>query len=1039
MVAAPVGAIDLLNGRVQIHGVLSHELHALADGYRIRHSNWFLAQMATSLSAEIEVELAPDGWGPFDLVEGFARLEVRYECVYSHACQLAPSWNYFGDDLRRHPENLANGRTSGFAGFTPNLLQPAARVQPDRRLIDFAQIPPTDRLLSLANPAAFDATFGTLRTAAFTTKHYRGSFTPLSWGMGPLNPEFPIDATGSLAFLPSPTDPLPLRPAAASLYSPSSPLLSRLSELDNFDQNFTENELEWNRGASQQQTKELKEAYLDLTALEGRLVMRVGKQLIVWGKTELFRAQDQFNPQDLALANLPDFEESRIALWAIRGIYSFYDVGPFEDLRIEFAANLDHFEPADVGKCGEPYTVFLVCGLSRGLFEHGWSALGVAGADRPPNWWERARGLEVGLRVEFRLDRFSFAITDFYGYEDFPSADFFHEYERNVDPITGRPRVVARGGPCDPDGLYTSGDTLDCLTPSNALALHPGNRQLFDAVCSSTLGFDVGDSSFAGLIGGALDTSCALTLFTNPADLVPVIPGLTIPFLAATALRGGPTWSLLVGLLCSPAVLNLGPGCLPETTELSVDPVDDYLATIAMGPESALSEALTSPQEALLGCGRAYHGADDGAAFATAAGISLPTGFDGSCNRIGIDLFNAEASVLFQRFPHTGTSRTADLPVATRFLPGVGRIVLPGARSPFDYFVDPEGFRYDPRVDGCIVDLNANLPGVASALNGIQAGLGDACNGVSVDVPLAGGGTRTLSIAEIRNRFPTELSILSENFLKLLVAVGQLTDPDSGCAYGPPDGPGVPETIVRCAFVNGLFDSAGMQRPELRAGGNGRYGRIDFTWSSGSEVILFHERRNVLGASVDFAESLTKTSWSVEFTWFEDQPYANTRAQRGFSREDTLNLTVSVDRPTFVNFLNANRTIFINAQFFVRYIPSYRRLGTFDVDGPFSLLSTLTLQTGYFQDRLLTNLTLIHEAESNSGGQIFEVTYRFTENASVKVGLNQFYGSPRRQRWPRRPAVARMHWADWSQRFNFQGLSAIAERDEIFVEFRYTY
>jgi hypothetical protein len=32
-----------------------------------------------------------------------------------------------------------------------------------------------------------------------------------------------------------------------------------------------------------------------------------------------------------------------------------------------------------------------------------------------------------------------------------------------------------------------------------------------------------------------------------------------------------------------------------------------------------------------------------------------------------------------------------------------------------------------------------------------------------------------------------------------------------------------------------------------------------------------------------------------------------------------------------------------------------------------------------------------------------------------------------------------MQWADWTQRFNFQGLSALAERDEIFVELRYTY
>ena len=47
------------------------------------------------------------------------------------------------------------------------------------------------------------------------------------------------------------------------------------------------------------------EAYVDIEAFEGRLWLRIGKQTIVWGKTELFRTTDQFNPQDLALASLP--------------------------------------------------------------------------------------------------------------------------------------------------------------------------------------------------------------------------------------------------------------------------------------------------------------------------------------------------------------------------------------------------------------------------------------------------------------------------------------------------------------------------------------------------------------------------------------------------------------------------------------------------------------------------------------------------------------------------------------------------------------
>ena len=86
--------------------------------------------------------------------------------------------------------------------------------------------------------------------------------------------------------------------------------------------NFSEIDRSFNHGASQSDTYELKEAYLDMEFLDSRLWIRAGIQNIVWGKTELFRTTDQFNPQDLALASLPALEESRIALLSWRAVYS---------------------------------------------------------------------------------------------------------------------------------------------------------------------------------------------------------------------------------------------------------------------------------------------------------------------------------------------------------------------------------------------------------------------------------------------------------------------------------------------------------------------------------------------------------------------------------------------------------------------------------------------------------------------------------------------------------------------------------------------
>jgi len=1076
--AAPALAIEAFDGRLQIHGAMSQQFRAVGDGYRVRHSNWFLSAMRTKLSVEIEADLLPDGWGPIDILEGFVRLDVQYDCVFEHACHAFPQWNYFGDDVRRQPENLANGRSRGVTGVLPDPFDPVVREQPDRRLLNLGQIEPFETLLGLGSPEIIDEFFADLFAAKVTTKHAKGSLSPLTLQLGPLNPGFFIDSTGLLADKGSVTPALPLRPAVDSLFIPSAGLRDAMEDFDNPDVDFTENELAWNLGASQQQTKWLREAYLDVTMLEGRLQLRLGRQISRWGKTELLRSgsPDQLNPQDLAIGNLASFEESLIPLWQARAIYSFYRVGPFEDLRLELAVNLDHFEPADLGDCGEPYTVFLVCQKQLGLLAHGFSALGLSGEERPPNWFDDVgEGLEFGARVEFRLGRLAVAISDFYGYNDFPTPDFYADFERNVDPLSGRPRIVGStgiGSCASPSDTPLDQLDPDCLAPGNALALQSGNRQLFDVFCAATVGIEL-----PGLPGDV----CAISLFNSTVDFGAFI---TIPRIVALALGGGPAWTAFIPFVCIFQLMQPA-DCLPPTTELhagsglGANPGDDFLGAgpieVVVPPGSTfftapgtyttnpndewVSGGLSVEQEALLGCGPYYYGPDDGLQFAVdtdvpfgAAGIAPATpgslaNYNGSCSRIGIDLFQAEASALFQRFPQIeGGGIPSNGVVATRFLPGVGLVQLPGARSPFTFLEDRRRvgarFAYNPLVDGCVVDLNAELPDVAAALNAATPGLGDICNGTTIEVPLDGGGTRVLSADEIRLRFPNETAIVSENFLKVLIAFSKIAGTEKtgpGCGYGPADGLGITDLILQCEFVPAIFEASAVQRPERRAGGNGRYGRRDFTWLAGSPAKLFYERRNVFSTSVDFTEDFTKTSWGIDFTWIEDQPYQNTRADRGFSLEDNLNLVVSVDRPTFVNFLNANRTIFFNAQFFMSYIPNYQRRDTFLVDGPFSLLATLTAFTGFYQDRLMTFMTLVHEVESNSGGQIMALTYRYSESFSVSVGLSAFYGEPSRQRvHPRSPAT-RFHAFDFTQRTNFRGVSAISERDEIFVSIRKTF
>jgi hypothetical protein len=177
----------------------------------------------------------------------------------------------------------------------------------------------------------------------------------------------------------------------------------------------------------------------------------------------------------------------------------------------------------------------------------------------------------------------------------------------------------------------------------------------------------------------------------------------------------------------------------------------------------------------------------------------------------------------------------------------------------------------------------------------------------------------------------------------------------------------------------------------------------------------------------------------VEFTWVNDVPFASNTSRDLLQETDVYNLTVSVDRSTFVNFLNANRTFFFNTQLFVRYLPHYD--GSYDTNGPFTALGTFAIMTGYFQDRLLPSVVFIHDLKSASGGIIAQVSYRFSESFSLTVGMLSFYGQPRDNRIPNYPiALTNANSStDFKIGTRFEGLSAIAERDEAFLSLRYTF
>ena len=78
----------------------------------------------------------------------------------------------------------------------------------------------------------------------------------------------------------------------------------------------------------------LREIYTDLAFPP--LSFRIGRQQVVWGETDNFRALDVINPLDLRWHwSRESWEDIRIPLWMVRSIYDIGKIGPLEESFVE--------------------------------------------------------------------------------------------------------------------------------------------------------------------------------------------------------------------------------------------------------------------------------------------------------------------------------------------------------------------------------------------------------------------------------------------------------------------------------------------------------------------------------------------------------------------------------------------------------------------------------------------------------------------------------------------------------------------------------
>jgi hypothetical protein len=88
------------------------------------------------------------------------------------------------------------------------------------------------------------------------------------------------------------------------------------------------------------------------------LFLKLGRQQVVWGRTDLFRVLDVINPVDYSRNNIYDeLQDIRIPMWILQAEYRMGPSQSMQDRNLQVVWNFDKFRPHNLGQCGTPNVI----------------------------------------------------------------------------------------------------------------------------------------------------------------------------------------------------------------------------------------------------------------------------------------------------------------------------------------------------------------------------------------------------------------------------------------------------------------------------------------------------------------------------------------------------------------------------------------------------------------------------------------------------------------------------------------------------------
>ncbi|MCX7175369.1 MAG: DUF1302 domain-containing protein [Proteobacteria bacterium] len=115
--------------------------------------------------------------------------------------------------------------------------------------------------------------------------------------------------------------------------------------------------------------------------------VKVGKQQVVWGRTDLFRVLDVINPVDYSRNNIYDeLQDIRIPMWIVQGEWRMGGSDMLQERNLQVVWNFDKFRANNLGQGGTPNAILDAGSFFRGmknLWDNGSTVANFAGFSAP--------------------------------------------------------------------------------------------------------------------------------------------------------------------------------------------------------------------------------------------------------------------------------------------------------------------------------------------------------------------------------------------------------------------------------------------------------------------------------------------------------------------------------------------------------------------------------------------------------------------------------------------------------------------------------